>query len=225
MRTRLIAYGFTNSNSISSSTVTTPSLTGRTDPQDFQRAPFIDPSFQNDQNVSSILPGTSRMPQILTWTYSIQRELARNLTLEGTYIGSHSTHLILGGAQSNMNTLDPKYLSLGNLLLQDITSAAAVAAGFTAPYPGFTAQRNRTVGQSLRPYPQYLNVSEEWGPRGISRFNSLQLKVTKRYSSGLTLLWVLHLVEKHDNTWRAGLSIGPGDGTIQIRPTAPVRFP
>ncbi len=127
------------------------------------------------------------MPQILTWTFSIQRELARNLTFEGTYVGSHSTHLILGGSLSNRNTLDPKYLALGNLLFQDITSSAAASAGYSAPYAAFTSQSTRTVGQSLRPYPQYLNVSEEWGPRGIARFNSLQLKLTKRYSNGLTL--------------------------------------
>src|SRR6185369_5308723 len=126
----------------------------------FPRAPFIDPSFQNGQSVSSILPDTSRMPQILTWTFSIQREAARNLAFEATYVGSHSTHLILGGSLSNRNTLDPSYLALGTLLLQDISSAASSTAGYSAPFPAFPPRSTRTLAQWLRPYPQYLNVSE-----------------------------------------------------------------
>jgi len=216
-RTRLIAYGFTNGNSISSPTGYGPVYNWATGsyPPDFPRAPFVDPSFQNDQSVSSILPGTSRMPQILTWTFSLQRELARELAFETTYVGSHSTHLILGSPLSYMNTLDPKYLSLGSLLLQDISSAAAVTQGYTPPYAAFVTQSTRTVGQSLRSYPQYLNVSEEWGPHGIARFNSLQLKVTKRYSNGLTLLAFYTWSKNMTNVEGGPIDLGPGDGTIQ----------
>lgn len=216
-RTRLIAYGFSNGNSLSSPTGYTPIYNWTTSayPPNFPRAPFIDPSFQNGQAVSSILPDTSRMPQILTWTFSIQRELARNLSFEATYVGSHSTHLILGSSLSNMNTLDPRYLSLGNLLFQDISSSAAGAAGFSAPYPAFTSQSTHTVGQSLRPYPQYLNVSEEWGPRGIARFNSLQLKATKRYSNGVTLLAFFTWSKNMTNSDSGPIDLGPGEGAVQ----------
>ena len=213
-RSRLIAYGFTNSNSTSSPTGYGPiyNWTAGGYPSNFPRAPFIDPSFQNGQSVSSILPDTSRMPQILTWTFSIQREVARNLAFEATYVGSHSTHLILGGSLSNRNTLDPSYLALGNLLFQDISSAAASSAGYGAPFPAFTTQSTRTVGQSLRPYPQYLNVSEEWGPRGISRFNSLQMKLTKRYSNGLTLLAFYTWSKNMTNSDTGPIDLGPGRG-------------
>ncbi|MCC7153185.1 MAG: TonB-dependent receptor [Bryobacterales bacterium] len=216
-RTRLIAYGYTNNNSRSSSTGYDAIYNWTNDgyPSDFPRAPFINPSFQNGQNVSSILPGTSRMPQILTWTFSVQRELAKDLSFEGTYIGSHSTHLVLGGAQSNLNTLDTSYLSLGNLLFQDISSSAAAQAGFTPPYPAFTRQPNHTVGQSLRSYPQYLNVNEEWGPHGVARFNSMQLKLTKRYSSGLTLLAFYTWSKNMTNVEGGPIDLGAGDGSIQ----------
>ena len=178
-RTRLIGYGFNNGYKVTSPTGYDAAYNwSGAFPQDFPRAPFIDPSYQNDQSVSSILPDTSRMPQIVTWTAGIQRALTPDLAMEATYIGSHSTHLILGAAQSNMNTLDASYLALGSLLFQDIASPAAVAAGIAMPYAAFTDQRNRTVGQALRPYPQYLDVTEEWGPRGIARFNSLQMKLT-----------------------------------------------
>ena len=215
-RTRLIAYGWNNKYTLTSPTGYDPAFNWKDSfPQDFPRAPHIDPSYQNDQDVSSILPGSSRMPQIVSWTASLQRAITPTLALEAAYIGSHSTHLILGSAQSNMNTLDASYLSLGNLLFQDIESPEAVAAGITAPYPGFLNQRNRTVGQALRPYPQYLNVTEEWGPHGIGRFHSLQVKLTKQYSSGLTLLAFYTWSKNMTNVEGGPIDLGPTDGAVQ----------
>ena len=215
-RTRLIAYGLNNGYKVTSPTGYDAAYNWNgAFPQDFPRAPFIDPSYQNDQPVSSILPDTSRMPQIATWTAGIQRALTPDMAVEATYIGSHSTHLILGAAQSNMNTLDASYLSLGNLLFQDIASPAAAAAGIAAPYAAFAGQRNRTVGQALRPYPQYLDVTEEWGPRGIARFHSLQLKLTKRYASGLTLLAFYTWSKNMTNVEGGPIDLGPTDGAIQ----------
>ena len=135
-------------------------------------APFINPSFQNGQSVSSILPGTSRMPQILTWTFSIQREIARNLAFEATYIGSHSTHLVVGSQLSNMNTL-PLAISLWAIFCcsrslprrrKRRASDFRIRTSSTSP-PSQLANR-------FGPYPQYLDVTEEWGPHGIARFNS-----------------------------------------------------
>jgi hypothetical protein len=215
-RSRLIAYGLSNGYKVASPTgYDTAYNWNASFPQDFPRAPFIDPSYQNDQSVSSILPDTSRMPQIVTWTAGIQRAITPDLAVEATYIGSHSTHLVLGAAQSNMNTLDASYLALGNLLFQDISSSAAVAAGISVAYAGFTAQRNRTVGQGLRPYPQYLDVTEEWGPRGIARFDSLQVKLTKRYASGLTLLAFYTWSKNMTNVEGGPIDLGPTDGAIQ----------
>ncbi len=215
-RTRLIGYGFNNAYTLTSPTGYDPAYNWSAAlPQPSQTAPFIDPSYQNYQNVSSILPGTSRMPQIATWTATIQRAISTSLTFEATYIGSHSTHLILSPAQSNLNTLSAAYLSLGSLLFQDAGSPAAAAAGIVPPFAGFLNQRNRTVGQALRPYPQYLDVTEEWGPHGIARFQSLQLKLTKRYSNGLTLLAFYTWSKNMTNVEGGPIDLGPTDGSIQ----------
>jgi hypothetical protein len=220
-RTRLIQYGFFNAPSVTSPDGYDPAYYWTSPfPAPAQLAPFLSPSFQNGQSVSSVLPGTSRMPQILTWTLSVQREIAHNLAFESTYIGSHSTHLILGGSGggsglSNLNTLPLSDLALGNLLFQPVTSAAAQAAGIAIPYPGFVTQPSITVGQALRPYPQYLNISQEWAPEGIARFNSLQLKLTKRYSSGLTLLAFYTWSKEMTNTEGGPIDLGPSDGAQQ----------
>jgi hypothetical protein len=152
--------------------------------------PFIDPSFQNGQPVGTFQHDGMRAPQILTWTYSIQRQLTQNTVLDLTYIGSHSTHLSTGqnSPLTNLNVLDPKYLSLGALLTQPYDSSAAKAIGITAPFASFGRQVNHTAGQALKPYPQYMDITENYGPHFVARFNTLQMKVTKRYSSGLTLL-------------------------------------
>ena len=156
------------------------------------------------------------MPQILTWTFSIQREVAHNLAFEATYVGSHSTHLILGGSLVQHEHAGPQVISRW---------ATCCSRTFRPPlprppaterrFPAFTTQSTRTVGQSLRPYPQYLNVSEEWGPRGIGRFNSLQMKLTKRYSSGLTLLAFYTWSKNMTNSDTGPIDLGPGEGAVQ----------
>ena len=123
----------------------------------------------------------------MSWTIAIQREVAPNLSLDVAYIGSHSTHLAAG---SNFNFVDKKYLSLGNLLLQAPGSPGAAASGVSVPFPAFPTYSRNTVAQALMPFPQYTSVGTgaENDPVGSARFNSLQVKATKRYSNGLTLL-------------------------------------
>ena len=52
-------------------------------------------------------------------------------------------------------------------------------------YPGFPS--HSTLAQALRPYPQWYGVPSFLGPpMGDTWYDSLQIKVTKRYSHGLT---------------------------------------
>jgi len=75
------------------------------------------------------------------------------------------------------------------LLLSNINSPAARAANIPIPYDGF----NSSVAQALRPYPQFNDVQTNGssvGERaGNSNYQSLMLKLDKRYSSGLTVLF------------------------------------
>jgi hypothetical protein len=80
-----------------------------------------------------------------------------------------------------------QYLSLGSLLNQPFNSTTqATLAGKginVSPYTGFTG----SVAQALRPYPQYLGISET-SPSGWSTYNSLQITAQKHYGQGLTFL-------------------------------------
>ena len=193
-------FGFGNTPSFSSPDGYTPLyyLDSGTFPQDFARPPVLDPSFRNGQSINYIPRTGTRLPQIVNWSLGIQREVARNTVVEANYIGSRSTHL---GFATNYNYMPIEGLQYGSLLLQPITSAAAAAAGFSSPYPSFASQRGaNTVYQSLRPYPQYTAVTTGGGvffggpapggvadPVGQAKFNSLQVKVNRRFSEGLTL--------------------------------------
>ena len=169
-------------------------------PQNFLRPPILDPSFSNGQSASILAPDGARLPQITSWTFGIQRALGNRASVDVSYIGSHSTHMSQSWA---LNTLDIQYVSLQNLLSKPITDAAAKAAGYTAPFPGFENQTgNNTVAASLRRYPQYSSASLGSAPTGQSSMHSLQIKGDKRLASGMSLLGYF--------TWMKVLSKGFG---------------
>ena len=83
----------------------------------------------------------------------------------------------------------PAIFHSGNLLLQDINSTRQQRLPASClPYPDFSAPAQSYRRSGAPAVSAILNVNEEWGPHGVSRYHSLQLKLNKRYSSGLTFL-------------------------------------
>ncbi len=149
-------------------------------PQNYARPPDISPTVSNGSAVTMIGAGDGRPPYFQNWSVGVQRELAPNLLLEADYVGVKGTRL--GTALVQPNELNPSYLSLGSLLSAPVTSAAAQAAGIPLPYPGFTG----SVAQALRPFPQYLTITNLSNPNGDSTYHALQMKMERRISYGLT---------------------------------------
>jgi hypothetical protein len=133
----------------------------------------------------------SRMNQ---WNISIQRELTTDLVVEAAYVGNRGAWEQANGLVS-LNGLSPARLaqlgldasnaSTRALLTSPLSSPQAQAAGFRAPYAGYSL--GNTVAQSLRPFPQFGNLGITWAPLGDSWYDALQLKVTNRLSHGLDL--------------------------------------
>jgi hypothetical protein len=97
------------------------------------------------------------------------------------------------------------------LLISPIGSPLAAQRGFRAPYAGFPS--TATVAQSLRPFPQFDDrLGVRWAPLGNSWYDSLQLKVTKRYSRGLELT--------ASYSWQKELVLGRG-GNPDLRGAEP----
>jgi len=153
-------------------------------PTEFPKPPFIDPAFGNNNNVTTTVRSeAARQPLTQIWRFDVQRELPTGVVAEVAYVGTRGTHLNAAGLRQ-FNQVDARYLSLGTLLNANITSAAAQQAGIVAPYPGFAG----TVRQALRPYPQVLTIGSTEDKLGASIYHSLQVKVQKRFSSGLQYL-------------------------------------
>jgi hypothetical protein len=135
-----------------------------------------------------------RPPRFNQWNISLQRELTKDLLVEAAYVANRGVWETANGlvslnglspqrlAQLGLNPANPSTLAL---LTSPLSSPQAQAAGFRAPYAGYSL--GNTVAQSLRPYPQFGNLSLSWAPLGNSWYDALQLKVTKRLSHGLDL--------------------------------------
>jgi hypothetical protein len=174
-------------------------------------------------------PSAGRPPRQNQWSIGIQRELTNNLALDVSYVANRGvwwqapslvdvnavTPQILGA--HGFNTNDPATQTLlfgGNgvssLLstpLAAVSPAIATQYNLRAPYAGFSA--NQTVAQSLRPFPQFANIPLSGDPLGKTWYDSLQAKLTKRLSHGLTVTSTF--------TWQKSLQVGsdntlPGSG-------------
>lgn len=158
-------------------------------------------------------PDAGRPSRLLSWNIAVQRELTKDLALEAAYVGNRGAWFRSDGLNQFNGISDARLASFGlslnnpadvTLLNQTITSAAVTARGFTKPYAAFP--NTATLAQALRPYPQFGDLTTLWAPLGNSWYDSLQLKLTKRYSYGLdftmayTFSKTLATVEAHDGT-------------------------
>jgi hypothetical protein len=150
-------------------------------PPGFVLPPFIDPSFANGQAPWYIAPESGKAPKIHNWNINIQRELPGKFFVDAAYAASVGRRLPF--FRDPLNALDPQYLSLGALLGRNISDPLVVAAGYTKPYATFDG----TLAQSLRPYPQFLDIENEYNPKARSWYHAYQMKVERRYSD-FTLL-------------------------------------
>lgn len=129
----------------------------------------------------------SKPPMYQNWNLSVQRSITSSLVLTAAYVGSRGSRL--AGAPRGIwsNQIDPKYLVLGTLLnstanAANVAAAAAILPGVALPYPTFSG----TIGQMLRPFPQYNSVADPYGNDGQSNYHALQSSLQQRLWKGLT---------------------------------------
>jgi len=152
------------------------------------------------QNVSFVEP-SDITPVYHNWQFNIQRELKARTMFEIAYVGGRGIHLaapvtdFTGAVNESLNQFDPKYLSLG----------ADLSKAVDNPFYGYLTGSlgGRTIAQSqlLRPYPQFQGVTRNQPAFGNSVYHSVQMKLEKRMSHGVTAL-VSYTIAKniHDLT-------------------------
>ena len=155
-------------------------------PTNYVKPPILDPSFLNGQTITWLNPDAGRNPQIVSWTFGIQRALTNDWRRSGLHRQQVDPSSRFPGRQSRAGS------GVLSRHCPKPTGRAAVANanGIFEPFPGFIGQSTHTVAQALRPYPQYtaVNFGAATNPSGNSNFNSLQLKATKRFSHGLNFM-------------------------------------
>jgi hypothetical protein len=136
-------------------------------------------------------PSSGRPSRVDQWNISLQREISKDLVVEAAYVGNRGVWLQgdrlqdwngLTAAQLLKDGFDINNATDRTILTSPWNSAAAQARGVKAPYAGYPT--GFTVAQTLRPYPQFGNITSKWTALGNSWYDALQTKVTKRFSHG-----------------------------------------
>ena len=172
--------------------------------------PFISPSTDIGEGPPAFgsFPGDGNLPNIQTWDLDVQRDLPGHILFDVAYVGTKGTHLV--SRLMNTNATPTSTLQYGKLLFTNIADPAVQAlsviqgmpvdpaTGMHAPFKGFQSLwgGSATLGQALRPYPQYttdtvegLSQLRDFGENvGNSTYNALQLQARKHFSQGLSFL-------------------------------------
>ena len=141
-------------------------------------------------------PNAARPPRQNQWSIGVQREVARDLVLDATYVANRGVWW--PGPLGNLNQVSPQVfaslrpdpsLESGGQSASQSTEWAAppwISRGSEtiSPYPGYAT--TNTLLNALRPFPQD-SARLPWSTRRPARpaYDSLQVKVTKRMSKGL----------------------------------------
>ena len=154
-----------------------------------------DPTILNFQTGTNdyIAPDYGRPGMVQNWDFEVQHQIAQDLILSIGYVGQHATRLHSDLAQ--VNVLFPQALALGNAVTDSVTSpqgqAILSSLGVSVPswfVPGWGGAA--TVGQLLRPFPQFGNINTTDGLEdlGQSTYHALQAKLERHFRNGLNLL-------------------------------------
>ena len=199
-------------------------------------------------------PNAGRPMRLLQWNLTLQREIGRNIAVEAGYVANRGVweevlaSPTTGAPLSSLNAVSQQTLqsygftdftsvAQSALLTRPISSLSAIQKqqlanmGFNLPYANFPS--NQTVRQALAPFPQYSGLMGATGaPLGKNWYDSLQLKVTKRFSHGLVLnanytySKTLALISTPDPFNRnLGKNLSPFDLPHQLRFTAQYEVP
>lgn len=169
----------------------------------------------------------------LQYSIDVQRELPYNFVASVSYIGSRADR-----QRSNfgrLNALPLNALRLGDAILTaplsritapttpaDIAFAAAAraqaaAVGVTLPtstdavFPRF----NGSVARALQPFPQYSTINNLFESEGESTYNSLRVRLERRFSNGIQAGFSYTASRLVTNAAEDLFGGGPLSGTLQ----------
>ena len=122
-----------------------------------------------------------KTPVAYQWNLDVQQQFPAAILFDLGYAGSRGDHL---STIFQLNQLDPKY---------DASMGKALSTQVANPFQhliSIGALSNAKVSQQqlLLPYPQFLGVTEVNNPAGSSIYHSMQVKLVKRETHGVSML-------------------------------------
>jgi hypothetical protein len=147
---------------------------------------------------------STRAPYYMNFNFGIQQSLTQMMTVSLDYSGSNGRFLPTGaGNYANSGQLDPKYNVLGKLLSSpanaaNVAAAQAIIPSYQLPFPNFNP--TFTIGQSLRPFPQYNGITDVYGDFGRSSYNSFIAVLAQKPRHGLSFTLNYTWSKLFDNT-------------------------
>jgi hypothetical protein len=145
--------------------------------------PNFDPGQALFTGVPFVPRYTGYAPKMYNWNFTIEKGLGAHTVIRASYQATIGNSLF--ASREILNQVNPRYLSLGELLFLPMSSDAAGAAGIQKPWPSFPD--TRSVGQALRPYPQYTNFDQavDSDTTGHSTYHAFNIGAERSYSNGL----------------------------------------
>ena len=138
------------------------------------------------------------------WRIGVQRELARNLSVEVAYEGAYTDRVEVGIRE---DYLPAQYRIPGGLNARDTAAQALLTANVTSPYTlanfatlrttdpvlhqrmaanGFFTATTMQRQRLLRPFSHINNLTLSNLPLGETKVHSLQVNVNRRFADGFT---------------------------------------
>ena len=140
-----------------------------------------------------------RNPYDIRWNFGVQRQLPGSMVLEVLYVGNHAVHLPIN---TQLDYVPRQFLTTSVFRANTLNSTltGTVTNPFKGLLPNSSSLNGSTVAldQLLTPFPQYPvpgvpqstsnGVLLQGNGAGSSYFQSLNVRLQKRLTNGLTLL-------------------------------------
>ncbi|HEY0162018.1 MAG TPA: TonB-dependent receptor, partial [Edaphobacter sp.] len=214
------AYATVGSQGFSATTTYTGSADGLT-PSVYLSNPFpngLNHPAGNSQGLltgigstfSNPLRGDNKVGYTENYDFGIQHQLPWNVLVEAAWVGSHGVHLTRSAeGDYNANQLSSAVLAQGTALQTKVANPfyGTITTGVEA---------SATIPRSylLAPYPQYVALDLSYLGGGYEDYNSIQLKLSKRLTHGLSAL-VSYTGQKQIDNYSGIQNVGNITGGIQ----------
>jgi len=139
----------------------------------------------------SLIDQHRRAPFFQSYSLQVERQFPKGIAMKLGYVGGHGRNL---PNSLNINQLPDSQYALGTALNTKVAN----------PYASLGSWGTGTVAkyQTLLPFPQYQTITMATST-GKSNYNSLDLKVQKRFSRGVTVLAAYTWSSNWDSIWGA----------------------